>query len=416
MPRPRLAPPPAWQCYDCHTSGQCCQGYFEVAVTEAERERILQQGWAALPEYAGQALVVPRHGGWVLANRADGACVFHGEDGLCRIHARFGEPAKPLACRLYPFVFVPAGDEVRVDLRFDCPSVAGSRGRELPQHVGELKQLLAQAVPTKGFRPSTTARLAVGVDVAWAVVRQVTQALETVLDDISLSMVQRVLTVSAVAAMLPALPLDQVAAGSVPEMMTVLIASCMAEALSPDSAVAPPTRMVRLLFRQMVGLYGRADRLSQPPRVGARLAASLRLAVGRGLFPRIRPDFPAVSFAAVEATAADLDQHGSEAVSRYYRTKLNSLGFFGPGFYGETYQGGLAALCLTYPILLWYARLFAAGEGLAAPDEAAVVRAIQVVDRNHGRTPLLDTRTERARRQQLSGFEVLRSLLAAQRC
>ena len=44
-----------------------------------------------------------------LGHLADGACVFLDPAGRCRIHAKFGEAAKPLACRLYPLVIHPAG-------------------------------------------------------------------------------------------------------------------------------------------------------------------------------------------------------------------------------------------------------------------------------------------------------------------
>ena len=47
-----------------------------------------------------------------LGHQADGACVFLDERGLCRIHAKFGEQAKPLACRIYPYAFHPAGKKI----------------------------------------------------------------------------------------------------------------------------------------------------------------------------------------------------------------------------------------------------------------------------------------------------------------
>ena len=53
----------------------------------------------------------------------DDACVFLNEQGKCRIHAKFGGPAKPLACQVYPFTLNPAGDHWQVGIRFACPSV-----------------------------------------------------------------------------------------------------------------------------------------------------------------------------------------------------------------------------------------------------------------------------------------------------
>ena len=68
----------------------------------------------------------------------DRGCVFLSPDNRCRLHERYGAEAKPLACRLYPFVLVPAGDHWRVSLRFACPSVATNQGRALPQHADEI--------------------------------------------------------------------------------------------------------------------------------------------------------------------------------------------------------------------------------------------------------------------------------------
>ena len=70
-------------------------------------------------------------GEYRLNQNAEAACVFLGPGGRCRIHAKFGHDAKPLACRLYPFVLVPAGKRWRVGLRFSCPSVAVSLIRSM---------------------------------------------------------------------------------------------------------------------------------------------------------------------------------------------------------------------------------------------------------------------------------------------
>ena len=62
---------------------------------------------------------------WFLSHRPDGSCVFLSDQGRCRIHERHGYEAKPLPCRLFPFVLVPH----RMD-------VAG--GRRAGQFAGSL--------------------------------------------------------------------------------------------------------------------------------------------------------------------------------------------------------------------------------------------------------------------------------------
>ena len=94
---------PAFQHFDCQNCTYCCRKLL-VLITRAERDRILKAGWAdRLP---GQRLFY-RHKRFarrpfMLAHRPDGACVFLGEDKLCRLHAETGIKTKPLPCRLYP--------------------------------------------------------------------------------------------------------------------------------------------------------------------------------------------------------------------------------------------------------------------------------------------------------------------------
>src|SRR4051794_11735239 len=111
---------PIVQNWDCHACGACCKEYA-VSVTEAERKRIEEQGWSKRPEFAGVELFV-REGRfgkrYRLNHQPDGSCVFLGENGRCKIHAEFGGATKPLACQLYPYVLIPAGNHWRVGMRF----------------------------------------------------------------------------------------------------------------------------------------------------------------------------------------------------------------------------------------------------------------------------------------------------------
>jgi lysine-N-methylase len=110
-----------------------------IELSEEERQRIVDQEWTSTDGIpAGQPVLEPHAGPpwkkrYRLAHRDDGACVFLNDDGLCRIHAKFGEAAKPLACRIYPYAFHPAGKKVTVSLRFSCPSVVSNRGKQVSQ-------------------------------------------------------------------------------------------------------------------------------------------------------------------------------------------------------------------------------------------------------------------------------------------
>ncbi|HVV99421.1 MAG TPA: YkgJ family cysteine cluster protein, partial [Planctomycetaceae bacterium] len=151
----RMPPPlklPVLQNWSCHSCAGCCRQHA-IEITEEERQRIISQGWESQPGYGPNEPIFVWNSGPIwkkryrLAHRADGGCVFLDEKGLCRIHAKFGEPAKPLACRIYPYAFHPAGKQVTVSLRFSCPSVVANRGTPLTENQKELKQLERLVVP-----------------------------------------------------------------------------------------------------------------------------------------------------------------------------------------------------------------------------------------------------------------------------
>jgi hypothetical protein len=118
-----------------------------------------------------------------------------------------------------------------------------------------------------------------------------------------------------------------------------------------------------------------------------------------------------VEFAALEEAAGIPEGEAAAALERYYRMRLSSMGFFGRLFYGRPYLDGMGALLLTYPLTLWFARLYAAGRGLATPDLAAIERGIQVVNHQYGFSPYLDLPSERFRWRYLTDRTHLRNLV-----
>ena len=176
---------PSIQNWSCHSCSGCCRQHG-IAITDAEHDRIVAQNWTAADGVSVGQSVFVRMGGWLgkkwwrLAHQPDGRCVFLDDQGLCRIHAKFGEPAKPLACRLYPYVFHPKGKQVVVSLRFSCPSVVRNRGRTLAQQQSELRELARQVVPER-VTESRPPRLNDGTVLNWNDTLRVVQELETTL-------------------------------------------------------------------------------------------------------------------------------------------------------------------------------------------------------------------------------------------
>lgn len=172
-----------------------------------------------------------------------------------------------------------------------------------------------------------------------------------------------------------------------------------------------PLALERLLLRQIAGIYGREDRRGERGVVWRRLQASLRMLAGKGLLPPLRADFPAVPFARLEEPLGFPPDEVVEPLARYMRFRLESLGFFGAGYFNYPYLDGLNVLLLTYPLTFWFARAYAVGQGLPAPDRACVERGIQLVNHYHGMLPVFNMPQERLRFRFLCERTTLRRLI-----
>jgi Fe-S-cluster containining protein len=99
--------------HTCHACGKCCSGWVVRLADDGEVERLLRQA-------AELGVPDPVRGRELRQENA--SCIFLGEDKLCRIHARYGESEKPLACQLFPRRSVRAEDGVRFGVDPGCSS------------------------------------------------------------------------------------------------------------------------------------------------------------------------------------------------------------------------------------------------------------------------------------------------------
>lgn len=412
MPSPpfALVTPPGFQRYDCVGCGACCRGRFAIGVTAEERERILAQGWEDDPALAGKTLFLPRGARFVTAYDADGACVFLDERGLCRIHAKFGEPAKPLACRVYPFRFIPEGRKVHAGIRYDCAEVACNRGRALTAHATAMRELLALALPAEAAElppPPLFGHVRLG----WDSIARLVEAVDSLLCAPSLDLPRRVAGCINLAALLRNPRLIELDEPAFAEFLRTVSAKVLEGAQADALARKAPPGMVRVAFRQLLGVYARADHRGAPPGLLHRINVSFRMLLGLGRVPAVRPDLPAVPFAALEESFGIPNEAAAEPLLRCLRMRLLSRGFFGVAFYGCDVLDGLDAMLFTYPLQLWFARCFAAGDGRATLTRGDTERAIELIDHQHGVSPILNLPTERTRLRFLCERTILRSLV-----
>jgi len=417
MAKPRFVFPEG-QCYDCHSCALCCPAY-EIGVTAEEKQRLVEQRWEEDAALAGQPFFVERKRNTVLALGEGGSCVFLDDGNRCRIHAKFGEPTKPLGCRAYPFVLIPTDAEVRVSVRFDCPSVAANRGRPLADHRPWLEELSAQVLPPNA-RDLPPPAFRDGHRLEWPQLRRLTDALLGVLANQELSFTRRIIACVTMTHLLQRAKVDKLAEGGLKEFLLLSEEVSLKDASADDLDSPAPTGRGALLFRQSLALYGRRDlpgdllrsARQTAARTGGRFRQALRFVRGSGAVPALQPDFPQTDFLALEEPLGEPAGESAEALLRFYTGKLTGMTFCGRAYYHVPFVEGLYGLWLTYPVALWYARLFARGDARASLAPEFVQRALRLVDWHHGRTPAFGTRSERGRAAFLSSEECLRPLVA----
>jgi lysine-N-methylase len=384
---------PVLQNWDCHGCTDCCRQY-QVPVTDEERRLIESQGWDKDEELGDLPLFV-RTGPWWrrgyrLSDRGNGDCIFLSPQGRCRIHERFGSNAKPLACRLFPYVLIPMGDHWRVTLRFACPSAAANRGKPLAEHNEELTGFASELEVREDMakRQVPAPPLQGGQRVAWPDVLRFIQALVKLLRERDDAFERRMRKCLALAKLCRQARFDKVAGDRLSEFLALVGSGLDALAPAASADTAPPSWIGRILFRQALALYVRKDHgPERGPATHGRLAllgAAYRFAKGRGKVPAIHRALPETTFELVEAANGSLPAEADEVLERYYVAKVFAGQFCGPTNFNQSFWDGFESLALTLPVILWLMRAFH-----AKSTADAAIEAIRIVDDHLGLNPLL---------------------------
>ena len=405
---------PVLQNWDCHNCGGCCKQHL-IEITDAERERIVTQGWTAadgIPE--GQPIFEKMNGffgrpQWRLAHRADGGCVFLDERGLCRIHAKFGEPAKPLACRIYPYAFHPAGKSVAVSLRFSCPSVVKNAGRTMTAQQAEIRRLAEAVVPQDAVtNPAPQINAAERLD--WPDFHRCVDALDETLAPTAgpspTPLVVRLLRAVEWTGLVGLSKFDKLRGERLQDFLDLIREAACADVPALPQTMAEPTRLGRLYFRLLVAQYARKDTAADL-QAGWRgrwrlLRAIWKFSRGKGDAPPLQSAFQAVPFAALEAPFGPLTAEQDEILTRYLHVKVQGLHFCGPAYYDVPFVEGFHSLALVIPVTLWLARWLAASSGRSQWTTDDVIQALTIADHHHGYSPALGQYAARRRVHMLT--------------
>lgn len=411
---------PHIQNWSCHTCGGCCKQHG-IYVTTEEKRRIEQQNWTEADGVpAGQPLFVQMGGGLTapwhrLAHRADGSCVFLDERGLCRIHGKFGEPAKPLACRIYPYAFHPTARGLTLSLRFSCPSVAANLGIPVEDQRQELERLAKLVVP-KDLSEVPPPRLTASRPLDWPEVLAIVDAFDALLAQESLPIAVKLIQALEVVKQLEVAKLDHIRGDRFLELLQLLIDHASQQVTGLPETALPPKTISAVQFRLLAGQYARKDTYTNvQPTWGTRLKLlswGWKFAWGGGHVPAVQDVFKEVPFVALEQSFGKLPSDADEFLTRYLRVKIQGLHFCGPAYYHEPVISGFQSLALVFPVVLWIARWLAASNGRAVWKREDILQAITIVDHHHGYSPALGSWSFRSRVRTLAQLDDIRTLIA----
>ncbi len=391
---------PQFQNWACQGCGECCRGYHLVVITADEKKRIESQSWTRTDGIDPAKIILPHGAKFRLGHKDNGECVFLDVEGRCRIHARFGEQAKPLACRLYPYAIHPAGEKLVVSLRFSCPAAAANLGEPLAAQLQTLQQLARLIVPP-GFSTVQPPPVLAKARLDWAdFLRFVVRLDKTIAQSdapLPLRLVRALDWLNAV----ERARFDQINGPDADEILSALARRATQKLPDLPQSPAKPSTVARVLFRTLVFQYARRDTLKdlEMPWLHKRkmFNVALKFIIGSGYIPAFRSGLCDARFAAVEKTWGTPTPDIDVMLTRFFRVKVRGLHFCGPAYFDVPLIEGFRSLCLLLPITLWIARWLAVGEGATALHTAHVARALTIVDHHHGYTEQLGSPAARRR-------------------
>ncbi|MBI3866749.1 MAG: YkgJ family cysteine cluster protein [Planctomycetia bacterium] len=419
----QMPPPlelPTIQNWSCHNCGGCCRQHA-IEITAEERSRILSQDWgtdANIPRdlpLVVRAGVFPWSKRYRLGHQPDGACVFLDERGLCRIHAKFGEPAKPLACRIYPYAFHPAGKKITVSLRFSCPSVAANRGRSVAQQRDELK-LLERLVVPDGAEKIPPPEISAGQRLDWNDTLSIVGRLDNLIATGAGGVALRLIRALKLVELIGQARFEKIRGPRLDEFLEIVSTAALGEAPADLADIPEPGRVGRMQFRLLCAQYARRDTFAEQ-NAGWRnrwtlFRAALRFTRGTGNVPALQPAFTEVPFADLEQPFGPLTPEIDEMLIRYLRVKLQGLHFCGRAYYNVPLIEGFQSLALVVPVVMWLARWLAAGQGRKQLVVDDALRALNIADHHHGYSPAFGHGGFRGRVRLLARLDDISKLAA----
>ena len=412
---------PTIQNWSCHNCGGCCRQHA-IIITREEKQRIVSQNWTpadGIPEKMFSKFGSDER----LSTTADGSCIFLNEKGLCKIHAKFGEPAKPLACRVYPYAFHPAGDEIVLGLRYSCPSIVANKGATMQQQRGDLNTLHKLVVPDGADKIPPPA-ISGNQFLTWEETQTIVEALSQLFAHEQLPLPLKLLQADFIVRMVAKADFEKIRGERVGELMQILLDNAASEISHDLASLKSPDGLTKTQFRVIVAQFARHDSFAKSSSgMGYRIRmmlAGLKMARGSGNAPAIQSLLSAVPFDHIEEpiaySSSDDETQVDELWSRYFIVKLLGMHFAGRACYNLPVAEGLQRLLLIYPVTMYIARWLAKSKQQSTMAISNVQQALTITDHHHGYSPAMAQANFRSRANYIFKQNALSQLIAWMSC
>ena len=375
-----------WSCQQC---GHCCRGSL-VYLSEQELARIGQQQWESEPDLQGKRLLIPtrnRLRPYRLAHRADGSCVFLGEDGLCRIHVKFGAAAKPTTCQVFPLQLIPQDKQAILTTRRACPSAGADLGDEIKQHLPFIKQLVRDDLLRA--EPIAAPWIKSGERRDWKSARVILQCAAELLQDERFPPVKRLVNLLQFATLLNKAKTRALEDAKLWELARTLVQVVPDESKIFFEERREPVSYAKVMFRLMAIECARLHpEVRHVPRWSARLQLmriAWKVVLGRGTTPSIDTTFPTTPFESLEQPLGALPLPIYRPLSRMIETSSASTMYAVSERSDWSIVECIRALAILYPVGLYLLRWTARERTPTVEDMISIVVAL---DRSQGHAPL----------------------------
>lgn len=151
--------------YDCNLCGKCCKTW--LVTIDSDTCRKLKRTWfyrKLKKKYPGLEIIKndSAHKMGLIA-KIDNECVML-ENNLCQIHGNLGCSLKPLACRMFPFIFGITPRGFYMGVSYHCPMIRENKGIPLEGYSEEIQEIIKTGHLEK---PSETLQLTSDLAINW---------------------------------------------------------------------------------------------------------------------------------------------------------------------------------------------------------------------------------------------------------